>query len=56
MKSTLYLTAKVQPGSKIELQSSNLSEGQIVEVIIIIPETENDNNTKNNELLDARKT
>ncbi len=55
MKSTVYLTAKVQPGSKIELQSSNLSEGQIVEVIIILPETENDNSSKNNELLDLEK-
>lgn len=55
MKSTVYLTAKVQPGSKIELQSSNLSEGQIVEVIIILPETENDNSTKNSELLDLEK-
>lgn len=55
MKSTVYLTAKVQPGSKIELQSSNLSEGQIVEVIIILPEIENDNSSKNNELLDLEK-
>jgi hypothetical protein len=38
MKSTLYLTAKVLPGNKIEVQSSNLLEGQTVEVVIIISE------------------
>lgn len=36
-KSTLYATAKVLPGNKIEIQAPNLSVGQTVEVIILVP-------------------
>ena len=42
MKSTLYATAKVLPGNKIEIQSPNLSVGQTVEVIILVPEDTSD--------------
>ncbi len=49
MKSTLYLTAKVLPGNKIEIQSSNLTEGQTVEVVIIISEINNSMPSKNNQ-------
>ncbi len=41
MKSTLYLTAKVLPGNKIEIQTPNLIEGQTVEVVIINSEPKN---------------
>jgi hypothetical protein len=36
-KSTLYTTAKVLPGNKLEIQSSELLVGQTVEVIILSP-------------------
>jgi hypothetical protein len=36
-KSTLYTTAKVLPGNKLEIQSSELLVGQTVEVIILAP-------------------
>lgn len=39
MKSTLYLTAKVLPGNRIEIQEPSLSVGQTVEVVILVPET-----------------
>lgn len=38
-KITLYSTAKVLPGNKIEIQVPSLSTGQAVEVIILVPET-----------------
>jgi hypothetical protein len=38
MKSTLYITAKVLPGNKLEIQAPNLLVGQTVEVIILVPE------------------
>ncbi|MBW4506361.1 MAG: hypothetical protein KME64_07605 [Scytonematopsis contorta HA4267-MV1] len=41
MKSTLYLTTKVLPGNKIEIQNQNLTEGRTVEVVIIISEPNN---------------
>jgi len=37
-KSTLYTTAKVLPGNKIEIQNPNLSVGQTVEVVILVAE------------------
>ena len=37
-KSTLYATAKVLPGNKIEIQAPNLSVGQTVEIVILVPE------------------
>ena len=37
-KSTLYATAKVLAGNKIEIQSANFLVGQTVEVIILLPE------------------
>lgn len=37
-KSTLYATAKVLAGNKIEIQSANFLVGQTVEVIILVPE------------------
>lgn len=36
MKATLYSTATVLPGNKIEIQSSELAVGQTVEVIILV--------------------
>lgn len=36
MKSSLYLTAKVAQGNKIEIQNPNLMEGETVEIVIII--------------------
>ncbi len=36
-KSILYATAKVLPGNKIEIEAPNLSVGQTVEVIILVP-------------------
>jgi hypothetical protein len=41
VKSTLYLTTKVLPGNKIEIQNQNLTEGRTVEVVIIISEPNN---------------
>lgn len=41
MKSTLYVTAKVLPGNKIEVQTPNLIEGQTVEVVIITSKPKN---------------
>ncbi len=38
MKSTLYITAKVLPGNRIEIQSPSLSVGETVEVVILVPE------------------
>ncbi|MEB3178119.1 MAG: hypothetical protein VKL59_03620 [Nostocaceae cyanobacterium] len=49
VKSTLYLTAKVLPGNKIEIQNSNLSEGQTVEVVIIISEPSTSVSTPENQ-------
>lgn len=49
MKSTLYLTAKVLPGNKIEIQNLNLTEGQTVEVIIIISESNTSIYSENNQ-------
>ncbi len=37
-KTTLYSTAKVLPGNKIEIQAPSLSVGQTVEVIILVQE------------------
>ncbi|BAZ16826.1 hypothetical protein NIES4071_87040 [Calothrix sp. NIES-4071] len=55
MKPTVYLTAKVLPGNKIELESSDLLEGQIVEVVIILPEARKDNSTENSDFLDLER-
>jgi len=38
VKSTLYITAKVLPGNRIEIQSPSLSVGETVEVVILVPE------------------
>ena len=38
MKSPLYITAKVLPGNRIEIQSPSLSVGETVEVVILVPE------------------
>ncbi len=38
MKSPLYITATVLPGNKIEIQTPNLSVGQNVEIVILVPE------------------
>ncbi len=40
LKSTLYTTAKVLSGNRIEIQTPNLTVGQNVEVIILIQEAE----------------
>jgi hypothetical protein len=39
MKSTLYITATVLEGNKIEIQTPNLPIGQSVEVIVLVPDT-----------------
>jgi hypothetical protein len=38
VKSTLYITTKVLPGNRIEIQAPDLSVGQTVEIVILIPE------------------
>ena len=38
MKSPLYITATVLPGNKIEIQTPNLSVGQNVEIVVLVPE------------------
>ncbi len=38
VKSTLYLTTKVQPGHKIECQVPELAVGATVEIVILIPD------------------
>ena len=38
VKSTLYTTAKVLPGNRIEIQAPDLTVGQTVEVIILVQE------------------
>lgn len=38
-KSTLYLTTKVLPGNKIEIQDTSLSVGETVEVVILISQS-----------------
>ncbi len=40
LKSTLYTTAKVLPGNKIEIQAPNLTVGQTVKVVILAPEVD----------------
>ena len=37
-KSTLYTTAKVLPGNRIEIQDLDLTVGQTVEVVILVEE------------------
>lgn len=49
MKSTIYLTTKVLPGNKIEIQAPDLVEGQTVELVIIIPEINSLNSQDENE-------
>ena len=39
MKQTHYLTTTVQKGNRLELLLPSLPEGQIIEVILIVPET-----------------
>jgi hypothetical protein len=36
VKSTLYTTAKVLPGNRIEIQAPDLTVGQTVEVVILV--------------------
>ncbi len=40
MKRTHYLTKSVQKGNKLEISLPELAEGQIVEVILILPENQ----------------
>jgi predicted DNA-binding antitoxin AbrB/MazE fold protein len=58
VKSTLYLTAKVLAGNKIEIQNLNLTEGQTVEVVIIISESNTSISSENNQSpsLEERQT
>jgi hypothetical protein len=39
-KLTLYSTAKVLPGNKIEIETPSLSVGQTVEVVILVQESD----------------
>jgi hypothetical protein len=38
MRSALHVTAKVLPGHKIEISTPELSEGDTVEVFLVLPE------------------
>jgi hypothetical protein len=39
MKQTHYLTTTVQKGNRLDITLPSLSEGQTIEVILIVPET-----------------
>ncbi len=39
VRTALQFTAKVLPGSRIELSAPGLEEGQAVEVILLLPQT-----------------
>ncbi|MBD2182739.1 hypothetical protein H6S82_07075 [Planktothrix sp. FACHB-1355] len=54
MKSTLYITAKVLPGNRIEIQSPSLSVGETVEVVILVPEANPDSVEDGNLFLEQR--
>lgn len=54
MKSTLYLTAKVLPGNRIEIQAPSLSVGETVEVVILVPEPTADSVDKQDLSLEQR--
>ncbi len=45
VKSTLYTTAKVLPGNRIEIESPELTVGQTVEVVILVEEVSSDSST-----------
>ena len=45
VKSTLYTTAKVLPGNRIEIESPDLTAGQTVEVVILVEEVSSDSST-----------
>jgi len=45
VKSTLYTTAKVLPGNRIEIESPDLTVGQTVEVVILVEEVSSDSST-----------
>lgn len=45
LKSTLYTTAKVLPGNRIEIQAPNLTVGQTVEVVILVQEVTSDSSS-----------
>jgi hypothetical protein len=45
VKLTLYTTAKVLPGNRIEIQSPNLTVGQTVEVVVLVEEVSSDSST-----------
>lgn len=54
MKSTHYLTVTVQKSNRLEIHLPQLTEGEDVEVIVILPDGEN--MTENNEIFaDMRK-
>lgn len=57
MKSTLYLTATVLSGNKIEIETPSLSVGQTVEVVVLITEGDvaNSSNQEQNLSLDQRR-
>jgi hypothetical protein len=45
VKSTLYTTAKVLPGNRIEIQAPYLNVGQTVEVVILVQEVSSHSST-----------
>ena len=45
VKSTLYTTAKVLPGNRIEIESPDLTVGQTVEVVILVEEVSSHSST-----------
>jgi hypothetical protein len=54
MKSTLYITATVLEGNKIEIQTPNLTIGQSVEVIVLVSETNYSSEQEQNLTLEQR--
>ncbi len=55
MKFTLYATAKVLPGNKIEVRDLNLEVGQTVEVVIVISESTPDSSFREEESLSLKQ-
>ena len=52
MKATLYSTATVLPGNKIEIQASELAVGQKVEVIILVTDSSPNSPSQNEQTAD----
>ncbi len=55
MKQTHYLTTKVQKGHRVELTLPDLIEGEIVEVILIVPEQKTSLNNRYSDSLTRKQ-